>query len=118
MTQTFTGPDGYEEREPDYWFPLPPLCGPLVPGAVNGAARRIRACGPGSATAEDLQIVKAFQLWLGGDRTVWNNQGVPVCPHCGRTVDEQPDRRDIRHDHCGPLPHTGAASNSSCEACG
>lgn len=56
----------------------PPLCGPIVPGTVNKAARRIRACGPGNATPEDLQIVRIFQDWLAGDRTVWDDRGNPV----------------------------------------
>lgn len=41
----------------------------------------------------------------------------PACPDCGVPVDTDPTRRDERHDHCGPLPHTGPIGGPYCERC-
>ena len=39
------------------------------------------------------------------------------CPDCGLPVDPDPTRRDERHDHCGPLPHTGPVGGPYCDRC-
>lgn len=41
-----------------------------------------------------------------------------ICAHCGLPADDAPGRRDTRHDHCGPLPHTGPVGGPYCERCG
>lgn len=40
-----------------------------------------------------------------------------ICQDCNLPVDESPGRRDTRHDHCGPLPHTGPVGGPYCERC-
>lgn len=42
---------------------------------------------------------------------------LPRCGDCNRPVDDTPERRDQRHDHCGPLPHTGPPGGPYCDAC-
>lgn len=41
-----------------------------------------------------------------------------ACPDCGLPNHDTPTRRDERHDHCGPLPHTGPIGGPYCEKCG
>lgn len=49
--------------------PAPPL---------DGAPRGVPIpCGPLSPTAEDLAIVATFERWLAGDRTEWDDRGLP-----------------------------------------
>lgn len=43
---------------------------------------------------------------------------VGMCPDCGYPIVETPDHRDTRHDHCGPLPHTGPVGGPYCDQCG
>lgn len=41
------------------------------------------------------------------------------CPDCGQPVVVNADgARDKRHDHCGPLPHTGPVGGPYCQRCG
>lgn len=40
-----------------------------------------------------------------------------VCSDCGLPVVGDEQHRDKRHDHCGPLPHTGPAGGPHCERC-
>lgn len=39
------------------------------------------------------------------------------CGDCGLPVVETPECRDMRHDHCGPLPHTGPVGGPYCDQC-
>jgi hypothetical protein len=41
----------------------------------------------------------------------------PTCPDCGQPVAVADGVRDSRHDHCGPLPHTGPVGGPYCERC-
>lgn len=41
-----------------------------------------------------------------------------ICRDCGLPANDGPGRRDTRHDHCGPLPHTGPVGGPYCERCG
>lgn len=40
-----------------------------------------------------------------------------ICRDCGLPVVDGPNKRDTRHDHCGPLPHTGPVGGPYCEKC-
>jgi hypothetical protein len=67
---------------------------------------------PGKAVTQALQQLREHYA-SAVDRDGEEGQ----CGDCGLAVDEAPGRRDTRHDHCGPLPHTGPVGGPYCARC-
>lgn len=65
---------------------------------------------PGDIPTSIVSLTPAGEEWL-------NRYESDECPHCGIGIHETPTRRDTRHDHCGPLPHTGSPRGPYCERC-